>query len=131
YRHTAGTDTSHDPLIYEEPDERFNIEAGRTRSREFVTLFIGSHTTTEMRFLPAAQPEGEWKMIEPRRDNIEYYADHRGDQFYIRTNDVAQTFRIVTAPVATPGHEHWKELIAPRKEVPIEDIDAFQNFYVV
>ena len=131
YRHTVGTDTAKDPLIYEEADERFNIDTGRTRSREFVTLFIGSHTTTEMRFLPAAKPEGEWRTIEPRRDNIEYYADHRGDQFYIRVNDTAQTFRVVTAPVATPGHEHWKELIAARKDVPVEDIDVFQNFYVV
>jgi oligopeptidase B len=131
YRHAAGTDTAHDPLIYEEADERFNIEIGRTRSREFVTLFIGSHTATEMRFLPAAKPEGQWTTIEPRRDNIEYYADHRGDTFYLRTNDTAQTFRIVTAPVASPGHEHWKELVAPRKDVPVEDIDVFQNFYVV
>ena len=131
YRHAVGSDTARDPLLYEEKDERFNIEVGRTRSREFLTLFIGSHTTTEMRFLPATQPEGEWRLIEPRRDNLEYYADHRGDQFYIRANDTAQTFRIVTAPVATPGHEHWNELIAPRKDVPIEDIDVFQNFYIV
>jgi oligopeptidase B len=131
YRHTAGTDVTKDPLVYEEADERFNIETGRTRSREFVTLFIGSHVTTEMRFLPAAKPDGQWTTIEPRRDNIEYYADHRGDQFYIRVNDTAQTFRIVTAPVATPGHEHWKELIAARPDVPVEDIDTFQGFYVV
>ena len=131
YRHTAGSDTAKDPLVYEEADERFNIHTDRTRSREFVTLFIGSHTTTETRFVPAAKPDGEWKTIEPRRDNIEYYADHRGDQFYIRANDTAQTFRVVTAPVATPGHEHWKELIAARKDVPVEDVDVFQNFYVV
>ena len=131
YRHTAGTDTAHDPLVYEEDDERFNIDVNRTRSRELLTLFIGSHTTTEMRFLSASQPGGEWKTIEPRRDAIEYYADHRGDRFYIRTNDTAQTFRIVTAPVASPGHEHWQELIAPRPDVPVEDIDVFQNFYVV
>jgi oligopeptidase B len=131
YRHTAGSDTSHDPLVYEEKDERFNIDVNRTRSRELLMLFVGSHTTTEMHFLPASQPSGEWKIIEPRSENIEYYADHRGDQFYIRTNDAAQTFRVVTAPVASPGHEHWKELIAPRHDVPVEDIDVFQNFYVV
>ena len=130
YRHNVGG-SAQDTLVYEEPDERFNVEVGRTRSREFVTLLIGSHITTEMRFLPAATPEAEWKTIEPRRDNIEYYADHRGDQFYIRTNDKAQTFRIVTAPVATPGQEHWKELIAARPDVPVEDIDVFQNFYIV
>ncbi len=131
YRHTAGTDTAHDPLVYEEADERFNLGVDRTRSREFVMLIAQSHIATESRFVPASQPEAQWRIIEPRRDNVEYYVDHRGDQFYIRTNDTAQTFRVVTAPVASPGREHWKELIAPRKDVPVEDIDVFQNFYVV
>jgi oligopeptidase B len=131
YRHVADSDTSKDPLIYEEKDERFNIEVNRSRSGDFVMLGIFSHVSGEARFLPAAQPEGEWKVIEPRRDNIEYYVDHRGDQFYIRTNDKAQTFRIVTAPVSAPGKEHWKELIAAKPDVPLEDIDVFQDFYVV
>ena len=46
-----------DPLLYEEADERFNIGVDRTRSREFVMLTAYSHIATEMRFLPAAQPE--------------------------------------------------------------------------
>jgi oligopeptidase B len=131
YRHVAGTDTANDPLLYEEKDERFNINVDRTRSREFVMLTAYSHTSSEARFLPASQPDGDWKVLEPRRDNIEYYVDHRGDRFYIRANDTSQTFRVVTAPVPTPGHEHWTELVAPRPDVPIEDIDVFQDFYVV
>lgn len=131
YRHTVATDTGKDPLLYEEKDERFNLNVQRTRSQQYLLLDNHSHISTEVRFLPASQPEAEWKLIAPRQDNVEYYVDHRGDQFYIRTNDKSQTFRIATAPVATPGREHWQELIASRPDVPLEHFDAFQDFYVL
>ena len=131
YRHEVGTDSKQDVTVFEEKDERFNIEVGRTRSKQYLLLTDSSHISTEVRFLAADQPKGEWKLIAPHVDNVEYYVDHRGDQFYIRTNDTSQTFRVVTAPVASPGKENWKEFVASRPEVPLEDIDVFQNFYVL
>jgi oligopeptidase B len=131
YRHVLGTAQSADVLVYEEADERFNVGVGRTRDEKYLVLESASHTTSEERFLPADQPEGQWTMIEPRRDNIEYYADHREGLWYLRVNDTARTFRVVTAPVATPGREHWKELIAHRDGVMLEDLELFQSFGVV
>ncbi len=131
YRHALGSDTSRDPLVYEEKDERFDIYVSRTRSKQYLLMTAGSHISSDVRFLPADHPDGQWTLIAPRIDNIEYYVDHRGDSFYIRTNDTSQTFRLVTAPVATPGKEHWKELVASRPDVPLEDFDVFQNFYVL
>src|SRR5215471_15510228 len=75
YRHKAGTDSSQDVLVYEEPDERFNIGVGRSRSGKYLFLEIGSHTTSEFRYLDAATPTGEWKVMAPRQQDIEYYAD--------------------------------------------------------
>ncbi len=72
--------------------------------------------------------KGHWTLIEPRRENIEYYADHRDGLWYIRVNDTARTFRIVTAPVATPGRAHWREIIAHREDVMLEDLELFQSF---
>ena len=90
-----------------------------------------SHISSEARFLRADQPVGDWKLIAPQVDNVEYYVDQRGDQFYIRTNDTSQTFRVVTAPIATPGKEHWKEFVASQADVPLENIDVFEDFYVL
>src|SRR5271166_1456717 len=131
YRHTVGSDAKHDPIVYEDHDERFNIEVSRTLSKAYLLLTSSSHISSEVRFLPSGQPTGEWKVIAPRVDNVEYYVDHRGDTFYIRTNDTAQTFRLVTAPVASPGRANWHELVASRPDVPLEDFDVFQQFYVL
>ncbi len=130
FRHVLGSALPLDVLVYEEPDERFNIGARRTRDGHYVILESGSHTTSEERFLPAGEPEGTWNVIEPRRENIEYYADHRDGLFYVRVNDTARTFRLVTAPVSEPGRENWRELMPHRQDVMLEDVDLFQSFAV-
>src|SRR5271169_3469454 len=131
YRHALGTDAKGDPLVYEEKDERFGISVQRTLSKQYLLLSAESHISSEVRYLPADQPNGEWKLIAPRVDNVEYYVDHRDDTFYIRTNDTSQTFRLVTAPVASPGKANWKELVASQPNVPLEDFDVFQSFYTL
>ena len=128
FRHTLGHPQWADTLVFEEPDERFNLGAGKTRDREFILLEIGSHTTSEAHFIPASDPQAAWKLIEPRRDNIEYYPDHRNGLFYIRANDTGRNFRLVTAPIDQPSGNHWRELIPHRDEVMLEDVDLFATF---
>ena len=131
YKHAAGSDAKLDPIVYEEKDERFDVYVSRTRSKQYLLLTAGSHISSDVRFLSADQPNGKWTLIAPHVDNLEYYVDHRGETFYIRTNDTSQTFRLVTAPVASPGKENWKELVAARPDVPLEDFDVFQSFYAL
>ena len=45
YRHTAGT-AGPDAVVYEEKDERFEVDAQKTRSQKYIFLVSGSHTTT-------------------------------------------------------------------------------------
>ncbi|PYP91787.1 MAG: oligopeptidase B [Candidatus Angelobacter sp. Gp1-AA117] len=131
YRHKVGTDTKDDELIYEEKDERFEVSVAKTRSRKYLFIFSNSHTTSEARYLDASTPSSEWKLIAPREQDIEYYPDHSGDQFFIRTNDKGRTFRLVSAPVADPGKNNWKEIVPMRPDVMLSDIEIFQDFYVL
>jgi oligopeptidase B len=131
WRHRLGQPHASDALLYEESDELFRIAVWRTRSKVFLFLSIASHTTSEARFLPAATPLADWQMIEPRSHDHEYDVDHRGDLFYIRSNDRGRNFRIVTAPIATPGRVHWSELLAHRPDVMVEDLDLFANHLIV
>jgi oligopeptidase B len=131
FRHILGRPQAADVLVYEEADERFNIGAGRTRDDKYIVLESSSHTASEEQFLPADDPQGRWTLIEPRRESIEYYADHRDGLWYLRVNDTARTFRIVTAPVATPGRAHWRELIPHREDVMLEDLELFHSFAVL
>jgi oligopeptidase B len=131
YRHKLGTDSAKDDLVYEEKDERFNIGVQKSRSGKYLFLEAASHTTSEIRYLDASTPAGQWKLIAPRQQDIEYYADHLGDKFYIRTNDKGRNFRLVAAPLDTPGKENWKEVVPVRADVMLNDFDPFQDFYVL
>lgn len=131
YRHALNTDPAHDALLYEEKDELFRLSAYRTRSKEYIFLTASSLTTSEVRYLPAHLPEGEWKLIAPREHNLEYYTDHHGESFYIRANDTGRNFRLVQAPTANPSRENWKEVLPHRPSVKLEDTDFFQDFCVV
>lgn len=129
FRHTLGTAHNTDALVYEETDERFNIGAGRTRDGKYIVLESASHTTSEEHFLPAVTPEADFRLVAPRRDNVEYYLDHRNGLFFLRTNDQGRNFRLVAAPVDHPGPENWTEIIPHRSEVMLEEIDLFAGFY--
>jgi len=130
YRLRLGSPTPAD-LVYEEKDELFRIGAARSRSKGYIFLTSASHTTTEVRYLPAGQPQAEWKTIAPRRHEHEYEADHHGDLFYIRTNDKGRNFRLVTAPAADPRPENWKELVPHRPDVMLEGLELFKNHFVL
>ncbi|MHB0969896.1 MAG: S9 family peptidase [Thermoanaerobaculia bacterium] len=129
YRHVLGG--TEDTLVYEEKDELYRIFANRTRSRAYILLTSASATTSEVRFLDANTPAEEPKLILAREGEHEYYVDHRGDSFYIRTNSNALNYRIVTAPVSDPQKKNWKGLIAHRADVMLDDIDLFANHLVV
>jgi oligopeptidase B len=129
FRHALGSDRA--DLIFEEKDELFDIVTGRSRDKAVILLGSESKTSTEWRYLPADAPSAELKIISPREADHEYNVDHRGDLFYIRTNKGAKNFRVVTAPVSNPAQANWKELIAHRPEVKIDDLDLFANHLVL
>jgi oligopeptidase B len=130
WRHTLGMPHSTDALVYQDDDERFNLAAGRTRDGQYIVLESASHITTESWVLPAAEPESAFTLICPREDEHEYSVDHRNGLWFIRTNDKGRNFRLVTAPVSTPGREHWTERIPHRASVMLEEIDLFAQFFV-
>jgi oligopeptidase B len=129
FRHVLGSDKT--DLVFEEKDELFDIGTGRSRDKAFVLLGSESKTSTEWRYLPADNPSAELKIISPREADHEYNVDHRDGLFYIRSNKGAKNFRVVTAPDASPGQSNWKELIAHRPEVKIDDLDLFAGHLVL
>jgi len=69
--------------------------------------------------------------VQPRRKGLEYYLDHRGGEFFIRANDKGANFRLVRAPVADPSQKHWKQVVAHRPLVMLEEVDLFKDFWVL
>jgi oligopeptidase B len=138
YRHTLNS-AEPDALLYEENDERFRIQIERTRSGAFLLLTIASHTTSEVRYLAADQPQAEFRMIAHREDTHEYYADHHpgpeggrpGGIFYIRTNSTGRTFRLITVSVEDPRRKFWREVIPTRPNVMLSSADVFESHLVL
>ena len=131
YRHVLGEDAKADPAVFDENDERFDVYVYRSRDGKYVLMNSSSHITSEIKFIAADAPTGDWKVIETRKDNVRYTVDEGDDVFYIVVNDTDPSYRLVTAPVANPGKANWTEVIPARKEAPIEDLDVFKGFYAV
>jgi len=129
WKHKVGTDST--TLLYTEPDELFDVGAGRSRDGAMIFLTSYAKTMTEARYIPADQPDGELRVALKREKDHEFSIDEDEGRFYIRTNKGAKNFRVVSAPIATPDEAHWKSFIAHDPAVKIEDVDFFAGNAVV
>ena len=133
HRHALGSDPAgrEDALLYEERDELYRLFAFRTLDKRYIMIASASSEATEFRYLPATRPTAAPTLILAREPDHEYYVDHHDGLFYIRTNDHAKNFRLVSTPISDPAKKNWKEIIPHRREVKLEDADFFRHHYVV
>ncbi|HYN20220.1 MAG TPA: S9 family peptidase, partial [Thermoanaerobaculia bacterium] len=129
FRHLLGA--PEDDLVYEEKDERFDVAVGKSRDRQILLIQSFSHTTSEVRYLPADRPAEEPKLIAAREQDHEYDVDHRSGEFWIRTNDKGRNFRLVKADEKDPSRANWREVVAHREDVLLDGVDLFRDFYVL
>lgn len=130
-QHRLGADPASDRLIYEEADDGFFLDVSKSQSGEFIFIRSGSHTSSEVRFLPANDLDATPTLIEPRTENMEYSVEHHGDDFYILTNaDGAVDFKIVKAPVAAPGKANWTDWVAHEAGVYIITFTPYRDYLV-
>ncbi len=129
FRHVIKSDKS--DLVFEDKDELFDVYGVRTRDKAKILIASGSKTSTEYLYIPADKPQRAPTVILPREADHEYSVDHRAGLFYIRTNQGAKNFRLVSAPVSDPGKANWKEIIAHRPAVKLDDIDLFADHLVI
>lgn len=130
FKHILGTPTTQDLLVYEELDEEFSCMVHKTKSEKYILIHSESTISSEVRFVSADQPTSAFQILQARIPHLEYVADHYGDYFYIRTNDQAQNFKLVKAPLANPSKENWIEVIPHRPKALFEDFDLFSKFLV-
>jgi oligopeptidase B len=118
--------------VYYEPDGKFYVGLGRSRSGQFIFINLGSAITTEIRYLDANKPNGTFRVVAARETGVEYDVSHHGNDFYIVTNaDSANNFKLVTAPVKEPDRKNWKEIVSNRVDVMLSGVDVFRDFMVV
>src|ERR1700682_4510837 len=131
WRHELGTSSVQDVLVLQEDDEHFELSVELTKSERYVVFTSSSQVTSESRFLSSDEPAAEPVLVEPRRHGIEYSIDHQGDRLLILTNDGAQNFRLVAAPVTSPARDSWSEVVPERPGVRLNFTDPFAGHVVL
>ncbi len=137
WRHRLGAPAGDDALVYQEDDDRFYASVGRTRTGRYIIVAVGSKVTSESWFLDADDADASPRVVEPRRHGVEYDVDHHqssadGDRFFVLTNDDgAENFKLMVTPVDQPGRGHWRDVVAHRADVRLEDFDAFVDHLVL
>ncbi|WP_435278356.1 S9 family peptidase [Rhodococcus yananensis] len=140
WRHRLGSAVGDDVKVFHEPDERYWVSIGATRSEKYLMIWVGSKITTEGWVLESDDPTGEFRVLLPRREGVEYGAEHAviggQDRFLVLHNDVdpatgekAENFVLAEAPVDDPSA--LRTLIEHRHDVRLEDVDAFAGHLVL
>lgn len=130
-KHVLGTPVEEDEEVFYEDDETFSTFIYKTKSQKYLIIGSESTLTSEYRFLDANNPEGEFKIIQPRTRELEYSVDHFGNYFYIRTNLDALNFRLMKTPVTATEKENWEEVIPHREDVYFSNFEIFRDYLVV
>lgn len=132
YRHRLGTSQEEDILVFHEEDEAFDVSVFKTKSLEYIFIASSSTVSDEHRFIPAADVFAEWRIVQPRKEGLEYAVEHYENDFYILTNEGGDyNFKLVKTSVDTPYKENWVEVIPHREEVLLEGFEIFKNFLVL
>lgn len=125
-------DTGADPLIYEEPDESFDLTVERSKSERYLLIASESTTSSEWRYTRTDDLKFDFKVVVPREEDHEYQLDHLDERFIIRTNWQALNFRIVAVPVGQAADRaQWRDVMAHDPEVFIQDFELFRTFVAV
>lgn len=130
-RHTLGTESKKDVVVYNEKDKSNYIGVGKTKSEKYIVIASSATMSSEYLILDADKPEGKFEVFQPRMKDVLYDVDHQGDKFLIVTNKDALNFRLMETPVTQTGVENWKEVIPNRADVLLEGIDVFKDYLVI
>ena len=134
WRHRLGTTAAEDVLVFQEDDQQYELDVRATRSGDLITIRAANRDTSEVWLVDAGHPGEPARCVQPRRRGVEYACEHvrtgAGDHLLIVTNDGAQEFRMMRAPLASPGRAAWTEVLPENPAERLYDVTAFAGHVV-
>ncbi|WP_434811747.1 S9 family peptidase [Microbacterium sp. bgisy189] len=121
--HELGADPAAAQQLFHEPDERYWVGAGFTRSERYLVIETGSSITSEEFLVPADDLRAEPRSVWPRVEGVEYSVTHAvvdgEDVLYVLHNADALDFELVRVSASDPagarevvlGHEPGRRLL--------------------
>ena len=121
-----------DEEVYFEKDDEFNLYSYKSKSGKYIIIVSGKTISDEIRFLNANEPNGDFKIFQKRVDGLEYSIDHLNDKWYVRTNiNDSKNFKLMVCDEDKTSSDNWKEFINHRKNVLLEGVEVFNDFFVI
>ena len=121
-----------DEEVYFEKDDEFNLYSYKSKSGKYIIIVSGKTISDEIRFLNANEPDGNFKIFQKRVDGLEYSIDHLNDKWYVRTNiNDSKNFKLMVCDEDKTSSDNWKEFIKHRKNVLLEGVEVFNDFFVI
>jgi oligopeptidase B len=130
-KHIMGEDIAKDVDVFIEKDDTFDVDISRSKSDKYIFIQSYSTISTEFRYILAEKPDDNFKIIQKRQKNLEYFVEHKDDKFYILNNNNAENFKLSVTQIETPEKKYWKDAVPESGDVFIEDFDIFQNYIVL
>jgi oligopeptidase B len=132
--HELGTQVADDVKLFHEPDERYWVGAGFTRSDRYLVIGLGSSITSEEWLLDASDLRGEPRVVWPRKEGVEYEVNHAvvdgEDVLYIVHNDGALDFELVRVAASDPSGDR-DVVIAHQPGRRLLGLSTFRDWAVV
>lgn len=129
WRYTLGD--AQEKLVYEEKETSFRVYVNKSQSQKYLYLISMSTLSTEYRYLDADKPQDSFQLFQPRELKHEYFLDHQGNRFFIRTNKNAPNFKIMETPLSKTQEKHWKEVIPHAEHIFLKDMELFQDYLAI
>lgn len=132
YFHKIGTPQSSDKLIYEDPEHPLHFhQAWVPDSGDYLFVIgAGEGLGQSVMFRSLKNPAADWKILEPSQDYDINIVDVADGKIYFTTNFGAPRNRLMTADIANPARESWKELI-PESDAVLTAVSPASDKFIV
>jgi oligopeptidase B len=131
YKHTLGTDSKQDELIFEEKDERFSVFIDKSLTRKFVEIHVQSSLTSEIWLLDADQVHTSPRVFLKRETGHLYSIDHHTNGFYITSNKNAPNRKLLFSKEIPKGIESCTVILEHDTASYLEQILVLHEFIAV
>jgi oligopeptidase B len=128
FRHRLGADPAADAKVYEEADKTLYVSLRKTASSKFVVIHASGFATTETLAVPADRPEASAQVVFKRVPKVRHLADHLGGRWFLRTNEEAINYKLISAPERAPDVRNlWRTLVPGREQATLERFALLQH----
>ncbi|KAJ3328029.1 hypothetical protein HDU76_010713 [Blyttiomyces sp. JEL0837] len=132
-RHVLGTSSNDDVTVFEEPDEKFEVNFFKSNSGKYILISAASGLTSEFHYVDAEKPLEPAKLFCAREEGHKYEVEHQGDYFVILTDGGRKfiNFKIQKTPIGNTNRSEWTDIIPYNPLHNLSDFVVFENFIAI